>query len=58
MLKGSRLKRTKLKPPIIKEVNEYIQTIYIEDQCNEFQEGDEKKGKVKPLEKEECKLNK
>ena len=48
MLKGSRLKRSKLKPPVIKEVNEYIQAIYIEDQCNEFKEGDEKFGKVKP----------
>ena len=36
MLKGSRLKRSKLKPPVIKEVNEYIQAIYIEDQCNEY----------------------
>ena len=58
MIKGSRQKRSKLKPAQIKEVNEYIQTIYIEDQCNEFEDGDEKKGKVKPLEREEMKTAK
>ena len=58
MLKGSRLKRSKLKPAQVKECNEYISSIYIEDQCNEYKEGDEKDGKVKPNEKEELKTTK
>ena len=31
MLKGSRLKRSKLKPAQVKETNEYIASIYIEE---------------------------